>query len=258
MTAERVRVLLADPRFKELVLLVGIPGAGKSSWLREHADPSAIYVDATFCSRKTRLPFIEIASSLGKPIKAVLLHTPFEECLRRNALRTPDRQVPEIKMQSFHQDLLSEPPSMQEGFKEVIHVGLTSSRSPVSLRFVDPPLDPSWSRGASPRSEGQSIVLPERGDASWVSEPGKPGWQGTPPDQPSPFGETTELELGRIRLLISRSGDVVLGTSLRSAGGVPQPDPLLTPPLYLRLPGQPEGHKERKKGDGGKPKVDRL
>lgn len=63
-----------------------------------------------------------MATSFGKPVDCVFLDTPFEECLRRNVLRPPDRMIPHEKMLRFRQDLTSSPPTLREGFRQVIIV----------------------------------------------------------------------------------------------------------------------------------------
>lgn len=118
-TLDRVQSLLPGWRFDTLVLLCGVPGSGKSTWLKEHQVASSLYVDATFTSQISRAPFIPIAASFGKPVDVVWMDTPLEECVRRNALRSEDRRIPMEKMIHFHQALSSDPPSVVEGFRSI-------------------------------------------------------------------------------------------------------------------------------------------
>lgn len=99
------------------VLLVGVPGAGKSTWLQKNAQGGTLYVDATFAKRGHRAPFIHAARRANVPCEAVWIDTPLEVCLQRNSQRSPDRVIPHLE--SFHKNLLEEPPSIQEGFSKV-------------------------------------------------------------------------------------------------------------------------------------------
>jgi len=122
-TERRVKEFLADPRYTKLVLLVGVPGAGKSTWLQQNQDPYTIYVDATFTLQRARQPFLLAAQQVSKQVEAVLLDTSFEECCRRNDLRSDDRRVPLEKLIRFRDQLLSESPTLEEGFTRVVRVG---------------------------------------------------------------------------------------------------------------------------------------
>ena len=121
-TIRRTQELLSDPRYISLVLLVGVSGSGKSTWLRSHMERNKVYIDATFTTKAGRAPFIEIARGADRVIDVVFLDTPFEECARRNALRSDDRRVPDAKMFRFRDQLRNEPPTLAEGFRQVVVV----------------------------------------------------------------------------------------------------------------------------------------
>lgn len=122
-TQARAQALLTDPRFRGLTLLVGVPGAGKSTWLTCSAQHDQVYVDATFLSPASRRPFLDLAANSAKPIRAVFLDTPLEECLRRNAERPQGRRVPESTMFRYFRNLV--PPDLEEGFAEVTRLTYT-------------------------------------------------------------------------------------------------------------------------------------
>lgn len=97
---------------KHLVLMVGIPGAGKSTWLANNAEEGTIYWDACFPDHKSRHPVIEAAREYGMTVGIVWLDTPINTCVVRNSARSPDRQVPLESIHSMHERLLQSPPDV--------------------------------------------------------------------------------------------------------------------------------------------------
>lgn len=136
----------------EVVLVCGLPGAGKSTWCREKLEEShvvvskdrmprssrkqarqdreiraavalgrAVVVDNTNLTRAARAPVIQIAVEVGGPCRAVVLATPLDVALARNAARTGDARVPDGIVRQMARDW--EPPSSDEGLLEVLWVG---------------------------------------------------------------------------------------------------------------------------------------
>ena len=138
-----------------VVIVVGLVGAGKSTWLKQQGLPTLssdslratladdatdqsihaetfealrylldvrlrlgrplTYIDATNLKREHRRPFRVLANARGYDAEALFFDIPLEVCLKRNADR--DRQVPEAAMRRMAAGL--EPPSSQEGFTQV-------------------------------------------------------------------------------------------------------------------------------------------
>jgi predicted kinase len=132
----------------ELVVMVGLQGCGKSTWVREHlADTHAVVskdrwpnarrredrqqrvvsellaagrnvvVDNTNPTPADRAPLIAIAHRQGAAVRAVHIDVPIHVCLRRNAGREGRAQVPVVGVLATAKRLVL--PSPAEGFDRV-------------------------------------------------------------------------------------------------------------------------------------------
>ena len=110
---------LSSDRFHKLVLMVGVPGSGKSTWLSSNRETGAVYFDATFTRRRERKPVIKAAKKYGKSVEAVVMATPINVCIDRNRCRTSDRMVPEEILEKMSANLLGDPPTLSEGLDMV-------------------------------------------------------------------------------------------------------------------------------------------
>jgi len=138
-----------------VVLAIGLPGSGKSSWFKRHNitplssdllrallfdDPTEQryqdlifsnlrsmlkarliarrpmnYVDATNLTPHERQSWIKLAKDFGYEVQAVFFDVPAEVCLERNQRR--DRVVPEEIMRRMAAKL--RPPTFEEGFAKI-------------------------------------------------------------------------------------------------------------------------------------------
>ena len=144
--------MMARPR---VVLLVGLPASGKSTWAHEQGtavlssddirfllsdDPTnqlihgmvfttvryllrrrlelgrpVTYVDATNATRQERRPYIKLGQWYDAAVEAVYFDTPIEVCKERNRHR--ERVVPEWAIDAMAARLTR--PSLEEGFTSV-------------------------------------------------------------------------------------------------------------------------------------------
>ncbi len=132
----------------ELVVFVGLQGAGKSTWYRQHyaathahvskdlmrsnrnkerrqreliegalREGISVVVDNTNPSPEVRAPLVELGRAHGARLVAIHFDVPLAVCEERNRRREGRARVPDV---AFHATLAKlAPPTREEGFDEV-------------------------------------------------------------------------------------------------------------------------------------------
>jgi predicted kinase len=121
-TAERLfreALFESNPKPERVVLLMGIPAAGKTTWISHNEMPNRVYFDATLDSPGKRRPWIRLAEQAGVKCELVYVQTPLEVCLERNIRRSKERRVPDETMRRMAKNMADSPPSVREGFTAV-------------------------------------------------------------------------------------------------------------------------------------------
>jgi len=147
-----------------IVIAVGLPGSGKSTWfveqgivplssdhmrvqlsgnednqqihkevfegiralleLRLRIGQAVSYVDATHLKRAHRVPYFGLAEQYGASVDALWFDVPLATCLTRNQAR--DRQVATEAMEAMAAGM--ELPTVDEGFSQITRVAPEASR----------------------------------------------------------------------------------------------------------------------------------
>lgn len=141
----------------EAAILIGLPGAGKSSFFKQRffdthvrmsldllrtryrerclldfclATEQKFVIDNTNPTKAERQTYIEAAKSKRFRIIGYYFESKVEDCLRRNAQRPDGQRVPDVAILAKAKEF--ELPALDEGFDELFHVRLSDGGFVVS------------------------------------------------------------------------------------------------------------------------------
>lgn len=114
------RILKDRPQRQTVVIVCGLQGAGKSTWIAQQPlRADTVYFDAALPGARHRQPIIDAAREAGAVVEVVWVKVPLAVALAQNALRQIDKQAPEAAIRSVA--ALFEAPTLAEGFAR-LHV----------------------------------------------------------------------------------------------------------------------------------------
>ncbi|MCD5995738.1 hypothetical protein KDX38_19595 [Pseudomonas sp. CDFA 602] len=118
-----------------LYLVIGVQGAGKSTWIRnniERLGNRAIIFDAALPKAQHREKIMALAMQHSVPVTGVLIQASLEIALFRNNCRSADKVVPEDAVRNVFNML--EPPHTDEGFANIEYVDTCAQGHPSTVQ----------------------------------------------------------------------------------------------------------------------------
>jgi len=119
LSSDHMRVLLSDDEGNQQIHQEVFEGIRALLKLRLRIKQPVSYVDATHLKRIHRAPYFELAEQCGAAVEALWFDVPLATCLIRNQART--RQVATEALEAMAAGM--EPPSVDEGFLQITRVG---------------------------------------------------------------------------------------------------------------------------------------
>lgn len=115
LSSDAIRLLLADDERDQTIHSRVFATLRYLLLQRLEIGRPVTYIDATHLTRAERKPYVDIARERNAEIEAVFFNTPLDVCLERN--RNRSRQVPEDVMVKMSAKL--QPPTSDEGFTKI-------------------------------------------------------------------------------------------------------------------------------------------
>jgi predicted kinase len=109
--------VLQHRKVSQIIMMVGLPGAGKSSYAEVYDRDDVLILDGTFVNPQSRAAFLAAARQAKVPLTAVWMDTDWDVCQARNLQRNPVWRVPERVMAELREELRAHSPMPEEGFE---------------------------------------------------------------------------------------------------------------------------------------------
>lgn len=103
----------------DVYVVCGVPGSGKTHWIRNHpwVFRNSIVVDASLPRARNRARLLALAKSYHAHVHAIHVQSPLDATLHQNSLRSVDQQVDESVLRMLFDEF--EEPSQAEGFTSI-------------------------------------------------------------------------------------------------------------------------------------------
>ncbi len=85
----------------------------------KNPNTSMIIIDNTNPNPAARAPYLALAKQYHWTCEAIIMSTPLQICMHRNASRSEDKRVPKIVLYKYRKDFIQ--PSIEEGFDTVVY-----------------------------------------------------------------------------------------------------------------------------------------
>ena len=115
----QLRAELQSGGVKEILMMVGAPGAGKSHYSLSSVCRGQIIFDSAGATPRARKAVVNMAKEHGARVSAMIVNTPLRVCLQRQSSRGPDKAVPADVVTAAWNSVQAFPPTMAEGFDAV-------------------------------------------------------------------------------------------------------------------------------------------
>jgi len=134
-----LKEILAKGEVESIAMMIGPPGAGKSTYVENNRKSGVLYFDSVAARRSARKALLNIAQTYGVPVDAIVMGTNGDTCLKRNEARDEKRRVPDSAVLSAIELMDQEPPIPEEGFR-AIEIVKYAERAP-DLEPAEDPLE---------------------------------------------------------------------------------------------------------------------